>query len=44
VLFHDIHITAWENRDFANVVSDLNRKYFAGKQVIKMLNKPNFVL
>ena len=43
LLFHDKVISAHENEDFANRVRVWNRDYFAGKTVIVIRNKPNFI-
>jgi len=41
LLFHDKD-PGTVNSDVLRVVSDLNQRYFAGNEVVKLLNKPNF--
>jgi len=46
LLFHDRELREGvmsPNEDFDKLVSRLNWQYFKGQEVIKMLNKPNFV-
>lgn len=43
VLAQDKNSNAEDNSDFLNLIWRLNNEHFAGREVVKALNKPDFV-